>query len=96
MVTFGARIIQITNTSTPSPILLAEGSKVTWPSFLLSSVAFGLIHQSNWIPGTIAGMAYAAALYHRRRIGDAIAAHAVTNALLGTYVIATGSWASWG
>ena len=43
-----------------------------------------------------AGMAYAAALYHRRRIGDAIAAHAVTNALLGTYVIATGSWASWG
>jgi len=68
----------------------------TWPSFLLSSVAFGLIHQSNWIPGTIAGMAYAAALYHRRRIGDAIAAHAVTNALLGTYVIATGSWASWG
>lgn len=68
----------------------------TWLSFLGSSLAFGLLHQSQWFPGTIAGMAYAAALCHRRRIGDAIAAHATTNALLGTYVIATGSWASWG
>lgn len=68
----------------------------TWLSFLGSSLAFGLLHQSAWIPGTIAGAAYALALYQRRRIGDPIAAHATTNALLGTYVIATGSWGSWG
>ena len=68
----------------------------TWLSFLGSSLAFGLLHQSAWIPGTIAGAAYALALYQRRRIGDCIAAHATTNALLGTYVIATGSWGSWG
>lgn len=68
----------------------------TWLSFVGSSLAFGLLHQSAWIPGTIAGVAYALALYQRRRIGDCIAAHATTNALLGTYVIATGSWGSWG
>jgi exosortase E/protease (VPEID-CTERM system) len=68
----------------------------TWLSFLGSSLAFGALHQAAWIPGTVAGMAFAAALYHRRRLGDAIVAHATTNALLTVYVIGTGSWASWG
>jgi exosortase E/protease (VPEID-CTERM system) len=68
----------------------------TWVSFLGSSLAFGALHQAAWIPGTLAGLAFAAALYHRRRLGDAIVAHATTNALLSFYVIGTGSWASWG
>jgi exosortase E/protease (VPEID-CTERM system) len=68
----------------------------TWISFLGSSLAFGALHQAAWIPGTIAGFAFAAALYHRRRLGDAIVAHATTNALLSFYVIGTGAWASWG
>ncbi len=68
----------------------------SWVSFLGSSLAFGALHQAAWIPGTLAGMAFAAALYHRRRLGDAIVAHATTNALLSVYVIGTGSWASWG
>lgn len=68
----------------------------SWPSFLGSSLAFGALHQANWIPGTLAGMAFAAALYRRRRLGDAIVAHAATNALLTGSVIATGAWSSWG
>jgi len=68
----------------------------TWLSFLGSSAAFGALHHPAWLPGTLAGAAFALALYHRRRIVDAIVAHATTNALLSIYVIATGSWASWG
>ena len=68
----------------------------TWLSFLVSSLAFGLLHGGAWIAGTMAGMAFAAALYQRRRLADAIAAHATTNAMLSTYVIATGSWTQWG
>jgi exosortase E/protease (VPEID-CTERM system) len=68
----------------------------TWLSFLASSLAFGLLHGGAWIAGTVAGMAFAVALYQRRRLADAIAAHATTNALLSGYVIATGSWTQWG
>jgi len=54
----------------------------TWLSFLASSLAFGFLHGGAWIAGTVAGMAFALALYQRRRLADAIAAHATTNALL--------------
>jgi len=68
----------------------------TWLSFLLSSVAFGVLHGDAWIAGTVAGMLFALALYTQRRLDDAIVAHATTNALLSGYVVATGSWGQWG
>jgi exosortase E/protease (VPEID-CTERM system) len=70
--------------------------RFTWPSFLASSLAFGLLHGSAWIAATVAGMLFAAALYRRGRLADAVVAHATTNALLTSYVLATGSWSSWG
>lgn len=70
--------------------------RFTWASFLASSLAFGLLHGSAWIAATVAGMLFAAALYRRGRLADAVVAHATTNALLTTYVVATGSWSSWG
>lgn len=68
--------------------------RFTWPSFVISSTAFGLLHQ-NWIAGIGAGMLFAIAIYRRGRLADAITAHAVANALLGVYVIATGTWSLW-
>jgi CAAX prenyl protease-like protein len=68
----------------------------TWLSFLGSSLAFGLLHGGAWLPGTLAGMAFLLALYHRRQIVDAIVAHATTNALIGFYAIATNAWAALG
>lgn len=67
----------------------------TWVPFLISSIAFGLLHGERWLAGTIAGMIYAAALLRRGRIGEAVVAHAVTNALLATYVLSTGNWQLW-
>jgi exosortase E/protease (VPEID-CTERM system) len=67
----------------------------TWSSFAISSVLFGLLHGTFWIVGTLAGMAFALALYQRRAIGDAVVAHATTNGLLAMYVLATGRWSVW-
>jgi len=68
----------------------------SWFSFLVSSVAFGVLHGDAWVAGVVVGMLFAMALYRRRCIVDAVVAHATTNALLSGYVIATGSWSQWG
>jgi len=67
----------------------------TWPSFVISSVLFGMLHGTFWVGGIVAGMAFATALYQRRKLGDAVAAHATTNALITIYVLFTGEWALW-
>jgi len=68
----------------------------SWFSFLVSSVSFGLLHGDAWLAGVVVGMLFAMAVYRRRRLFDAVVAHATTNALLSGYVIATGSWPQWG
>jgi CAAX prenyl protease-like protein len=66
-----------------------------WLPALISSVAFGLMHGDRWIAGTAAGLLYAAALLWRGRIGDAVLAHATTNALLAAWVLFGGHWQFW-
>ena len=68
--------------------------RFAWPSFLVSSALFGVMH-GPWLAGTIAGMLYAVAMYRRGRLGDAIVAHAVTNLLIAVRVITTGDWSLW-
>jgi exosortase E/protease (VPEID-CTERM system) len=68
--------------------------RFTWTSLVLSSLLFGLLH-GRWLAGTLAGMAYALALRRRGNLSDAVLAHAVTNALLAAYVLATGAWSMW-
>jgi CAAX prenyl protease-like protein len=63
----------------------------TWLSFVGSSIAFGLMHQS-WLAGIVAGMMFALAMYRRGRLSDAIQAHAVANGLIIIYAIVTGRW----
>lgn len=58
---------------------------------VLSSLAFGFLHGA-WIAGTVAGIIYALVRLHTRHVGDAIAAHALTNLLLAVYAISTGHW----
>jgi exosortase E/protease (VPEID-CTERM system) len=68
--------------------------RFSWWSFLASSLVFGLLH-GRWLAGTLAGMLYALALYRRRDLTDAVMAHAITNALIAAYVLATGTWSLW-
>lgn len=53
-----------------------------WPAWLGSSLAFGILHEHDWLAATVAGLAYALAQRLRGRVSDAIVAHAVTNILL--------------
>lgn len=66
----------------------------TWPAVLVSSLAFGAVHQ-RWVLGTVAGVAFAAARLRRGRLGDAVLAHAIANAVLAAAAIAFGRWDLW-
>jgi exosortase E/protease (VPEID-CTERM system) len=68
---------------------------LTVASMLISSAAFGLLHGDRWLAGTLAGMLYAGALLWRGRIGDAVVAHGVTNALIAACVLFGGNWSLW-
>lgn len=76
-------------------------SRLTAPAIALSSVIFGMEHMKNLIDwqhlllGTLAGLAFAAALRWRGRMGDAVVAHAVSNLLLAGWVLGFGDWAQW-
>ena len=66
----------------------------SWFSFILTSVLFGLLHE-RWVAGTLAGMGYAFALYHRRQFSDAVVAHMTTNALIAIFVLTQARWSLW-
>lgn len=66
----------------------------TWPSFLVVTLFFGLEHDL-FFAGVMAGIAYNFLLYHTRSIAHCILAHALTNLLLGIYVLATQRWYFW-
>lgn len=66
----------------------------TWYAFVLTAVAFGFEHH-RWLPGIVAGAVYGALLCRTRNLFSSIQAHAVTNLLLGFYVIYTKQWVFW-
>jgi CAAX prenyl protease-like protein len=63
-------------------------------ALLFSSIAFGFEH-SQWAAGILAGVAYGWLYLRCRNLWLAIIAHAVTNAGLGIWVLATASWYFW-
>jgi exosortase E/protease (VPEID-CTERM system) len=67
----------------------------TWFSFLGSSILFGILH-GEWIAGIGAGMIFAAVLYRRGQLADAVGAHMTSNALLSAYVLLSHNWSLWG
>jgi exosortase E/protease (VPEID-CTERM system) len=69
--------------------------RFSWLAMLVSSVIFGMLHGSRWFAGTVAGGFYALAMLRRGRIGDAVLAHATTNALIAANVLALHSWHLW-
>jgi exosortase E/protease (VPEID-CTERM system) len=67
----------------------------TWLAVLLSSLLFGLMHGGHFLVAALAGAMYALLLRRTGRIGDAVVAHAVTNALLAGIVLFFGKWQFW-
>ncbi len=67
---------------------------VGWKPLVLTSVVFALEHRL-WFAGLLAGLAYGELYRRTRSLWVVILAHAITNALLGLYVLRTGSWSFW-
>ena len=67
---------------------------VSLKAIALSSLLFGVEH-NLWFAGLVAGLAYALLYRRHQSLWSPILAHAVTNGLLGVYVIATNSWQYW-
>ncbi|TFW35991.1 CAAX prenyl protease-related protein [Massilia horti] len=63
-------------------------------SLVATIVLFGFEH-NLWLAGMVAGAVYSALYMRHRTLWSPILAHAVTNGLLGIWVIATGSWSYW-
>lgn len=59
------------------------------------TVGAGAIAHPEWVVALIAGLAYAFWLRRTKSLFAVIVAHAVTNAVLGGYVLATGKWSYW-
>lgn len=70
-------------------------ARVGLRALLISAVVFGLGHGALWLPGIAAGLIYGAVVIRTGRLGEAVLAHATTNALLSIAVIATGQWQLW-
>jgi CAAX prenyl protease-like protein len=62
--------------------------------FLVTAIIFGFEH-SQWLAGILCGLAYQGLVLRKNRLGDAITAHAITNFLLGVWVIWRGAWNFW-
>lgn len=64
-----------------------------WP-FLAASILFGLAHR-EWLAGILCGLIYQGLVCRHKRLGDAMTAHAITNLLLGCYIVWKGAWFFW-
>jgi exosortase E/protease (VPEID-CTERM system) len=68
---------------------------VGWLALTVTAIAFGLAHGALWLPGIAAGMAYGLILMRRGNLGEAVAAHVTTNALVAAGVLGADQWQLW-
>jgi CAAX prenyl protease-like protein len=64
-------------------------------SFFVTCLIFGLMHPQQWLAGILCGLAFQYLVLRKNRLGDAMTAHAITNFLLGLWVVWRGDWKFW-
>ena len=62
--------------------------------FLATAAVFGFSH-NEWLAGIVCGAAYQWLVIRKDRLGDAMTAHAITNFLLGAWIVWKGAWQFW-
>jgi CAAX prenyl protease-like protein len=67
---------------------------VSLRAFVITAVLFGVEH-NLWLAGIVAGVAYGYLYMRSGNLWSPILAHAVTNALLGLWVVSTTQWTYW-
>ncbi|HEY0489679.1 MAG TPA: CAAX prenyl protease-related protein [Telluria sp.] len=71
-----------------------EVARVGAKAIVVSVLLFGFEH-NLWLAGIVAGAAYTVLYIRHRTLWSPILAHAVTNGLLGVWIVYTGSWTYW-
>lgn len=71
-----------------------DARTVSRVALALSSALFATEH-SLWLAGLIAGLAYGWLFIRTNNLWAPVVAHTVTNAILGMWIVATGSWHLW-
>lgn len=66
----------------------------SWLPFLVTAAVFGLAHR-EWLAGILCAMGYQWLVIRKQRLGDAMTAHAITNCLLGVWVVWREDWRFW-
>ncbi|NRR31618.1 CAAX prenyl protease-related protein [Oxalobacteraceae bacterium] len=63
-------------------------------AFVVTVILFGFEH-NLWLAGIVAGAAYSVLYMRHRNLWSPILAHAITNGVLGVWVISTNQWTYW-
>lgn len=79
--------------SSPNFLLVRPG-QVTIIAFIVTVILFGIEHDL-WLAGMVAGAAYNLLYMRSATLWSPILAHAVTNGVLGGWIIYTANWTYW-
>lgn len=74
--------------------LSVDPANTGWMAIVITAALFAVEH-TLWFAGLIAGFAYNFLYRKSRNLWSPIIAHAVTNGVLGGWVLATGNWSYW-
>src|SRR4051812_48020362 len=68
----------------------------SWISFLVVTIAFGFTHsRADWIAAFVCGALYNLVAYRTRSLASCVVAHALTNLVLGLWIMQTRQWGFW-
>jgi uncharacterized protein len=74
-------------------LAIAPG-KVRLQSVAIAALLFGFEH-NQWLAGIVAGVAYSALYMRQKSLWTPILAHAVTNGVLGVWIVHSANWTYW-
>lgn len=74
--------------------LTLDPARVGFKALLITSALFAVEH-TQWLAGLVAGLAYGWLYIRTRNLWVPVVSHAVTNGLLGAWVLSTGNWGYW-
>ena len=74
--------------------LAVNPAQVGFKAFVITVILFAVAH-NLWLAGLFAGIVYNLLYMRSGTLWSPIIAHAITNALLGVWVVSTGSWGFW-
>jgi CAAX prenyl protease-like protein len=68
----------------------------SWLSFAVVTIGFTFAHSSaDWVAAAVTGALYNLVAYRTKSLASCVVAHALTNLLLGVWIMSTKQWGFW-